>query len=160
MASWEENRMNKNFEKYTIEELRNRLEELDNKDETIIPANVAEYDNRFNLRNVYGNDNRHFMCMDDSMLSLSFGEGWKKESSVKMIDVKAIKDIKVGDVVRFTDYDNWNESNNEQDFILLLVTKIDGNVLTLQKWDENGSCGFCITRFDMWNNWQVGRKIE
>ncbi len=132
------------------------------KDYTVVPASIAEYsDANFWLRNVFGNNNQ-FMYVNETGFNINHCDSWFSSPSVKLIKVNSITDIRVGDLVRFTDDDNWAEENNEKDYELCVVTKIkndvENGIITTQYWDSDG-CGAKIWRFDDWKNWQVSRPL-
>ena len=128
---------------------------------TIVPQIIAHYNFTNHALLINPGDNKTCMfCEDDKHLRVyRNNEMIREESNLKLVKVNSIKDIKVGDLVRYTDSDDWSYENGIDDMDLKLVTKITDDSVFLQFF-ENRQVSSCYTSFVDWNNWQVSRRIE
>ena len=123
----------------------------------IVPLSIAQYDDYYGFILKCTNDICSSMCCGDDGGLRVVGYHYDKvgEPNLKLVKVNSINDIKVGDLVRFTELNNWNE----EDFNLKLVTKIRNNRITLQYFYD-GHVSYCGERISDYRNWQVSRRIE
>jgi len=144
------------IERYTKEELERELERRRLTTEVVIPASIIS---SLGLRNV--NNGGYMSVNEKGDFFISSSNSHYKKPVKKMVDVDCIDEIKVGDFVRCTNVNSWKEINEIFDMGIMLVTNIDiDGELHCQYWNYEGDCVSFVTRFDMWNKWQVGRKIE
>jgi hypothetical protein len=130
-------------------------------EEIIVPCSIAEYqDGLMYLRNVYDDINQ-FMFLDEDCFMVSWGHHWEDEPTIKMVNAKSISDIKVGDLVRYSDNDDWDRFKSYEDYGLRLVTEIDNNgAIFYQYWNKHGLVCYSVCSFGYWKKWQVSRPIN
>jgi len=136
------------------EESYKALAESINNKEYLIPLNVAGIDDGiFYLKNLEGNN--MISIVNDNLKC-----GYKLHTNqVKMVDVNNIEDIKVGDLIRCTDKDNWENEENEKDKCLRLIYRIRDGEIYYYYWNGNilKNSGF---NFYGWKHWQVSKEVK
>jgi len=78
---------------------------------------------------------------------------------LELVDVKDISELKVGDLVRFSDTD-WMAENKENNYGLRLIKEINSfGAITMKYWSDNDDftrvCGLYA-----WTHWQVARPLD
>lgn len=166
-------KLNKDFlEGYTAgfkeasEYLFKKIEETSppKKEEILISAEIAEYHKHsklFYLRNVFGNNNQQMMRSKlENCLKINKRIDFSIVSTIKLINVIKLEDIRPGDLVRCTGDDSWDSSNKEKDWDLMLVDRIEGDDIYLTYWDKyNKLPESAKLIYSNWKHWQVSRPV-
>ena len=130
--------------------------------ETIIPESIAEFEGSCNLRNSENKNQYMYYLNANECLHITFNSVcWKDTPTVKMVKANEINDIKVGDLVRFTgdnSFNNYTARTGYPNLKLMLVTKVQAGCVHVQYWRKN-KCESNIIRFDCGDKWEVSNPI-